>query len=64
MIDRLIYVLVAAALASVFMFDANFAANLFRAVGEPLTATPLGLWETAIAALLCGLAAAALERWR
>ena len=44
MINRLLYVATATALISVFMFDENFAANLSRAIGEPID-----MWEVGAA---------------
>ena len=38
-IDRLLYVTLAVALASVFVFDQNFSANLSRALGPSPMAT-------------------------
>ena len=41
-LDRLIYVTVAVALASGFVFDQNFSANLSRALGPSPMATQAG----------------------
>jgi hypothetical protein len=45
-----------------FALDGNFAANLSRVFGEPLAATPLGIWEVTIAAVLAALIVAAFVR--
>jgi hypothetical protein len=62
MINRLLYVATATALINVVMFDENFAANLSRAVGEPIDIT-LNTWEVWGAGIL-GVLAGALYRER
>jgi hypothetical protein len=57
MINRLLYVATATALISVFMFDENFAANLSRAIGEPID-IKLNAWEVGAAGILGVLAVA------
>jgi hypothetical protein len=45
MLDRLLYLLVALALAAVCIFDPIFLANLFRMMGQPLELLPLNTLE-------------------
>ena len=63
MIDRLLYAATALALACVFVFDGNFAANLSRAVGdEPLSLNP---WEAGLGAIFAVAVGIALYReWK
>jgi nitrate/nitrite transporter NarK len=62
MIDRLLYMITALALASIFAFDENFAANLSRALGGAIADTPLNSWEAWLCIIFLGLAVAALYR--
>jgi hypothetical protein len=62
-IDRLLYVSVAVALVSVFVFDDIFAANLHRAVGGAIL--PLNNpWETWLCIIFAVAVAAALYQER
>lgn len=45
MINRLLYGLVAAAMAGVLVIDGTFSANLFPAIGEPTADLSLNGWE-------------------
>ena len=45
MINRLLYGLVAAAMAGVLVIDGTFSANLFHAIGEPTADLSLNGWE-------------------
>ena len=63
MVDRLLYTAVAAALASVLVFDETFSANLVHAFG-PLAVPALDPWELGVAGVLAGLIVAAIYRER
>ena len=60
MIDRVLYALVALALASVLVFDSTFLENVFHAFGEPTAITSLGIWEVSTASILAALIVAAI----
>ena len=63
MTNRLLYALTALALASVFVLDGNFAANLSRAINdEPLSLNP---WEAGLGAAFAVAVGIALYReWK
>jgi hypothetical protein len=62
MINRLLYGLVAAAMASVLVIDGTFSANLFHAIGEPTADLSLNGWDLWGIAIFLALAVAALYR--
>ena len=60
MIDRLLSMLVGAALLGVLVFDSTFLENVFHAFGEPTVITSVGIWEVSVAGILATLIVAAL----
>ena len=60
MIDRVLYALVALALASVLVFDSTFLENVFHAFGEPTAITSVGIWEVSVAGILAAVIVAAI----